>query len=108
MNPGTGEGVVGGAGLAGKAKTVARRRGPPRRGGAISPTRRRKGGEDDSPKGSTVREPAGKKRTIGSASERPLGRSSRTAYEWLRVGLRVSEKADGAKRSIALERRRWL
>jgi hypothetical protein len=30
-------------------------------------------------------------------------RLSRTAYEWPRVGLRVNDKAGGAKRSIALE-----
>ena len=68
----------------------------------------RKGGEENRAKGSTAREPAGETRTIGSASERPLGRSSRTAYEWLRVGLRVSDKASGTKWNYALERRRWL
>ena len=35
-------------------------------------------------------------------------RLRRTPYEWHRVGLRVSDKADGAKQSVALERRRWL
>jgi hypothetical protein len=33
---------------------------------------------------------------------------SRTASEWHRVGLRVSDREGGAKRNIALERRRWL
>ena len=73
----------------------------------------RKGGEEDRTKGLDRREPAGENRTIGSASERPLGESnnkgiSRTASECHRVGLRVSDKTGEAKRSIVLERRRWL
>jgi hypothetical protein len=35
-------------------------------------------------------------------------RLSRTAYEWHRVGLRVSDKTGEAKRNVVLERRRWL
>jgi hypothetical protein len=37
-----------------------------------------------------------------------IDRLSRTALEWLWVGLRVSDKANEAERNIALERRRWL
>ena len=50
-----------------------------------------------------------------SASERPMNLSAidmemkrRPPIEGHRVGLRVSEKANGAKRNNALERRRWL
>ena len=65
--------------------------------------------------GSDRREPAGEDRTIESASERPMNQSAkdmkakrRPPIEGPRVGLRVSERASGAKRNIALERRRWL
>ena len=41
----------------------------------------RKGGEENRPKGSTAREPAGETRTIGSASERPMHTSEGYGYK---------------------------
>jgi hypothetical protein len=42
------------------------------------------------------------------SNARLTARQSQTAYECLRVGLRVSDRTGRAKRSIVLERRRWL